>query len=51
MTTCQMAFVSRMASITSSPAESRTATENRCRVHIEPNILGVIHEGAPCCRR
>src|SRR5215469_10892362 len=23
---------------------------DRCLMHIEPNILGVIHEGAPCCR-
>src|ERR1700722_4553852 len=23
---------------------------DRCLVHIQPNILGVIHEGAPCCR-
>ena len=24
---------------------------DRCPMHIHPNILGVIHEGAPCCRR
>src|ERR1700674_2377375 len=24
---------------------------DRCLVNIEPNILGVIHEGAPFCRR
>jgi ribosomal protein S26 len=24
---------------------------NRCRMHIHPNILGVVNEGAPCCRR
>ena len=23
---------------------------DRCLVNIEPNILGVVHEGAPCCR-
>ena len=23
---------------------------DRCRMHIHPNILSVIHEGAPCCR-
>jgi hypothetical protein len=23
---------------------------DRCLMHIQPNILGVIHEGAPCCR-
>ena len=26
-------------------------SRDRCLVNIQPNILGVIHEGAPSCRR
>jgi serine/threonine protein kinase len=32
------------------PARIPNSHRDRCLMHIHPNILGVIHEGAPCCR-
>jgi len=30
-------------------SEGQNRSRDSCLMHIEPNILGVIHEGAPCC--
>src|SRR3954463_13293423 len=41
------AFVSRMDSMTTLPVASITATEIVCLMHVQPNILFIVHEGAP----
>jgi hypothetical protein len=33
------------------PARISNGHRDRCLMHFHPNILGVIHEGAPWCRR